>query len=359
MLIIKLAGNHYDMGRQHGQKLSHYRAAISDLVEAHRKKIETYPQGAIFEIRKEMKDVLAIHSPRTLDMIHGIADGFGLSRNNLLSMMIGSYYEDKLTSLEEKGSHEDGCTTWAYSKKKGAEEGILLAKNRDYLISHRDLQVVLGCKPDNGNEYFSVNSIGACSVFSSGMNKEGLAIADTRVPSFDAGPGLPRFSLMMHILEEFRYVDEALDFLNSVPRMGGGNLVFADASGNIGSAEVGYQSLDLLKKDTGGLICTNHFEGPTMRKKYRQKDRAKERDSKERYGEVLRRLSGLGQELTPRQTKGLMSFHGETFNICNHGNVDASEKTATISSTLFLPEKKGFYYCEGFPCESPYHWISF
>jgi isopenicillin-N N-acyltransferase like protein len=357
--MIELTGSHYEMGKQHAQKLLQYRTAISDLIEAHRKKIQTYPQGATSGTRKEMEDALSVHSPRTLDLIHGIADGFGLSRNDLLSMMIGSYYEDKLTSLEEKDSHEDGCTTWAYSGKKGEGEGILLAKNRDYLISHRGLQVVFRCKPDKGGEYFSVNSIGACNVFSSGMNRQGLAIADTRVPSFDAGPGLPRYSLMMHILEDFKYVAEAVDYLKSAPRMGGGNLVFADAAGNIGSAEVGYQSLDLLQKDHGYLVCTNHFEGPSMRKEYRQKDREKEKDSKARYGEVLRRLSGMGQELTPSQAKGLMSFHGETFSVCNHGDDNGAEKTSTISSTLFLPLKKGFYYCEGFPCNMPYRWISF
>lgn len=209
MMIVELTGNHYEMGRQHAQKLLQYRAAISDLLEAHRKKIETYPRGAISEIMEEMRDVLSLRSSQTLDMIHGIADGFGLSRNDLLSMMIGSYYEDKLTSLEEKGCHEDGCTTWAYSGERGSGENILLAKNRDYLISHRGLQVVFRCKPDKGDEYFSINSIGACNVFSSGMNRQGLAIADTRVPSFDAGPGLPRFSLMMHTLENFKYVAEA------------------------------------------------------------------------------------------------------------------------------------------------------
>lgn len=119
MMIVELTGSHYEMGRQHAQKLHQYRAAISDLLEAHRKKIETYPRGAISEIMEEMRDVLSLRSSQTLDMIHGIADGFGLSRNDLLSMMIGSYYEDKLTSLEEKGCHEDGCTTWAYSGKEG------------------------------------------------------------------------------------------------------------------------------------------------------------------------------------------------------------------------------------------------
>jgi predicted choloylglycine hydrolase len=164
---------------------------------------------------------------------------------------------------------------------------------------------------------------------------------------------------MMHILEEFRYVDEALDFLKSVPRMGGGNLLLADARGVIGSAEVGYQNVVFLRKDIGYLICTNHFQGLSMRKEYAQKDKVKERDSKKRYGEASRRLSKLNEGSILNHAKEIMSFHGETFNICNHGDVNDPEETATISSTLFLPEKKGFFYCEGFPCESPYHWISF
>jgi predicted choloylglycine hydrolase len=357
--MTELTGSHYEMGKQHGQKLLQYRAAISDLIEAHQKKIETYPQGAISEIMKEMRDVLSLHSPQTLDMIHGIADGFGLPRNDLLSMMMGSYYEDKLTSLADMGFQEIGCTTWAYSGEKKHEERILLAKNRDYLISHRDLQIIFRSKPDKGNEYFSINSIGACNVFSSGMNKEGLAIVDTRVPSFDAGPGLPRFSLMMHILENFRYVDEAVDYLKSVPRMGGGNLVLADVNGTIGSAEVGYQNADLLQSDHGFLVCTNHFEGPSMQKHYRQKDGMKEKDSKSRYREVSRRLSNWKDGIHFNQVKELMAFHAEAFSICNHGGLNRSEVTSTISSTLFLPGKKGFYFCQGFPCTTPYEWISF
>ncbi|OGP88245.1 MAG: hypothetical protein A2156_14395 [Deltaproteobacteria bacterium RBG_16_48_10] len=359
MLIIELTGSHHEMGQQHGKKLLRYRSAISDLIKVHLKRIEIYLPSTTSEILEEIGDILSFHSPQTLGMIHGIADSFSLPRKDLLSMMMGSYYEDRLTSREEKGVQETGCTTWAYSRKKGLEERILLAKNRDYLISHRKLQVIFRCNPDKGNEYFSINSIGACNVFSSGINKEGLAIADTRVPSLDAGPGLPRFSLMMHILENFRYVNEAIDYLKSVPRMGGGNLIFADSTGGIGSAEVGYQNLDLLQKDTGCVICTNHFAGPSMRKEYSQKDKLKERDSKERYGDVLTRLLKFEEGLNLSQAKELMSFHGETFSTCNHGDSNGSEKTSTISSTLFLPVKRGFYYCEGFPCESPYHWISF
>ena len=354
-LLIELTGSHYGMGKQHAQKLLPYRSAMADLLSAHQKKIQIYPIQTIAERREEIGNSLSIHSPQTLDMINGIADGFSLSRKDLLSMMIGSYYEDKMTALEKT----DGCTTWAYSGGGNQEESIILAKNRDYLISHRDLQVIFRCKPDKGNEYFSVNSIGACNVFSSGINEEGLAIADTRVPSYDAGPGLPRYSLMMHILENLKYVAEVIDYLKSVPRMGGGNLIFADVNGNVGSAEVGYQYLDLLQRDHGYLVCTNHFEGPSMQCHYRQADERKKNDSKWRSGETSGRLSEWKDGMDPERAKSLMAAHGKEFGICVHRGLTPSEETSTLSSAIFLPFKKGFYYSEGFPCTAPHHWISF
>ena len=324
-------------------------------MEAHLKQVQTYPQGAVLEWMTEVEEVLSIHSPQTQDMINGIADGFSLSRKDLLSMMIGSYYEDKSAASDKT----NGCTTWAYSGEKGPEEGMLLAKNRDYLISHRSLQIVFRCKPLQGIEYYSINSIGACNVFSSGMNKEGLTIADTRVPSSDAGPGLPRYSLMMHILENFKSVSEVMDYLKSVPRMGGGNLIFADVNGTVGSAEVGYQNLDLLQRDHGHLVCTNHFEGPYMHSHYRQADNRKKRDSIWRSREVSRRLSEWNGGMDFEQAKRLMATHGKEFSICVHKGLPPSETATTLSAVIFLPLKKGFYYCEGFPCAAPYHWICF
>jgi len=164
---------------------------------------------------------------------------------------------------------------------------------------------------------------------------------------------------MMHILEDFKDVAEAVDYLKSVPLMGGGNLVFADAAGNIGSAEVGYQNVDLVQRDRGFLVCTNHFQGLSMLNRYRQRVEIKERDSKSRYGEVSRRLSIWNNGIDLDQVKELMAFHGEAFAICNHGGLHCSEETSTLSSALFLPGEKGFYYCQGFPCLTPYEWISF
>lgn len=358
-MIVDLSGNHYEMGGQHGLKLLHYRSALLHLMRAYQEKVNTLLWEDMDETIETVREVLSNHSPETLDMISGIADSYEVSRQDLLSMMMGSYVEDRLALSSTLKCQDSGCTTWGISIKKVQEDRVLLAKNRDYLVTHGPLQVLFRCSPEKGYKYLSVNSLGACNVFSSGMNIEGLAIADTRVPSIDVGPGLPRFSLMMHILEQFSSVREVIDYLKSVPRMGGGNLIFADAKGEVGKAEVGYEGLGLSQKNEGFLVSTNHFEDTLMKRKYRKREEAEERQSIERSGEVSKTLSNSEKEMDPNQAIDLMSFHGETFAICNHGVRTEREETATISSAIFLPVKRGFYYCEGFPCSMPFHWISF
>ena len=358
-LIIELSGSHYEMGQQHGLKLLRYRPALLGLIADYQERAREYPNEAMRAMVDEISHVLQAHSPQTLDMIHGIADGFEVSRRDILSMMIGSYIEDRLAPLSGLLFQEDGCTSWAISKEKAGQDKVLLAKNRDYLVSHRQMQVIFRCKPKGGHQYLSINSIGACNVFSSGINADGLVIADTRVPSTDVGPGLPRFSLMMHILENFKYVNEVVNYLRAIPRMGGGTLIFADAKGGIGRAEIGYEDIGILQEKAGFLVCTNHFEEPSMQKKYRKRNETEEKDSKWRFEKVSESLLTNGENMDSDLAAKLMAYHDERFAICRHGDSKPLDETATISSTIFFPERRGFYFCEGFPCSDPFHWISF
>ena len=92
------------------------------------------------------------------------------------------------------------------------------------------------------------------------MNERGLAIADTHVYSTDIGPGLPDYSLIMHILEEHDTVRSALDYLSSVPRMGRNNLILADVGGSLAVVELRYHHLAVVEARNGIAVNTNHFQ---------------------------------------------------------------------------------------------------
>ena len=358
-MIIELTGSHYDMGYQHGSKLIQHRPGLLNLIAEHRELLAAYPRDVVDRTMDEVSNLLLIHSPRTLDMLKGIADGFAIPLKDLWLLRVASYVEDRFSPGPKSQDADGECTTWAMASPKPCRDRILLAKNRDFLLSAQSLQTVFRCKAKEQLEYFSVNTTGSCNVSSSGINEEGLAIADTRVSSFDVGLGLPRFSLMMHILEQFRSVAEVVDFLRSVPRMGGGNLIFADASGHVGKAEVGYERLEVTQEQWGYVVTTNHFEAPSMEGRYRKKGKEEEKHSRYRFEKVTHRLSNASEGVLLDDAIQLMSHHGERFSICRHVPSGGSRRTVTLSSAIFLPEKRGFYYCEGYPCEGTFHWISF
>jgi len=141
--------------------------------------------------------------------------------------------------------------------------------------------------------------------------------------------------------------------------MGGGNLVFADANGEIAKAEVGFRNLEVQHQDAGFVACANHFEAPSTRATYRRKSDDSERDSRWRLATVNRELSRMEETLDSHAAMRLMSLHGERYSICRHGSPGQATGTATISSVLFIPERHGFYCCQGFPCTMPFDWIGF
>jgi isopenicillin-N N-acyltransferase like protein len=359
MLIVELTGNHYDMGYQHGVKLTRYRPALLGLIEQYRRMVSLFRPEKVSEILREVTEILRTHSPQTLDMLRGISDGFSVSPEDLLGIRIRGYMEDRLAPVAKDEGQDNGCTAWAVSNPYAQHDRTLIVKNRDYLISNRELQAIFRCKPEKGYEYFSLNSIGSCNAPSCGMNQEGLAIVDTRVVSTDVGPGIPRFTMMMHILENFRSVGEVIDFLRSVPRVGGGNFVFGDAEGGIGKAEIGFEHMELHPANSGFVVCTNHFEGASTKPSYRQRSEERREDSKWRFETVTQELSKKGGSVDSHFALTLMALHGERYSICRHGSLGQTDGTATISSVLFIPERHGFHYCQGFPCSAPFHWISF
>jgi len=106
---------------------------------------------------------------------------------------------------------------------------------------HLPLQIVIHATPESGYRYVYSGSAGSPGVFCAGINQAGLAIADTHVCSTDLGPGLPDYSLMMHLLEKHAIVSSAVDYLRSVPRLGRNNLILADAQGHLAVFEIGHR----------------------------------------------------------------------------------------------------------------------
>jgi hypothetical protein len=208
--------------------------------------------------------------------------------------------------------------------------------------------------PESRYRYVYSSSAGSPGIFCAGINEAGLAVADSHVSSTDLGPGLPDYSLMMHILEEHDSVTSALDYLRSVPRMGRNNLILADAQGRLAVFEIGHRRDGLFETQDGVLVSTNHFVSRELQDCFVDINPPSKRgNSFHRYEIVTRGLNAaLGQIDVPFAQR-LMATHGDLLTaICRHPREGID--SATISTSIFLPAQRTMRFSHGLACEGCY-----
>jgi hypothetical protein len=347
------------MGRQHGFQVVRLRPLIVEAIKARFAQIRSDGPDERFEsLMQETAEVLQEIDPPTLEMIRGQAEALGLEFDALLRYDLVSYLRDDLIARQTASSANEGCTTWAAVGSATADGKPLLVKNRDYRPEHLPLQVLVTASPAVGYRYIYGASAGSPGVFNSGMNQRGLAVADTNVRSTDIGPGLPDYSLMMHILEEHDTVRSAVDYLTSVPRMGRNNLILADAKGDVAVIELGYHHFAIVEAQNGIVVNTNHFVSPSLKESFVDCNPPRVKGkSFHRYDLVRRELEAARGSIDVAFAQRLMATHaGPLASICRHLELDG--QSATISTAIYQPARRTLRVCHGYPCESPYHTVT-
>ncbi|MHB0871083.1 MAG: C45 family autoproteolytic acyltransferase/hydrolase [Chloroflexota bacterium] len=346
MRLLRLQGNHYQMGFQHGQQVRDLRPLI---VGAAEKRLATLEARTTAGLLAELERTWAVHARSTLDMLAGMAGALALDADLLFRYAAASYLEDRLRD----GSGAEECTVWAASGPATVGGLPILTKNRDFSLAHLPLQALALATPEDGYRYLYVTSAGSPGVYSSGMNVKGLAIADTYVPCSDNGPGLPRYTLMMELLEHHTSVASALDYLVSMPRMGPGNLVLADADGEMAVFELGHRYWGVVRAANHVVAATNHFVTPALRGyNVRPAQGGTDDESEARHRSIRRRVSEGWGSLSGDEARRIMARHadGEAA-ICRH---DLAGVSGTISNVIFLPAERSLLFCDGRPCEGDY-----
>ena len=360
--VIHIKGDHYQMGYQHGQQVRLLRSHIVKAIEARFAQLEQDGPDEIFEaLVWETQQVLQMADPATVAVIRGLADGLNLEFDRLLRYNLVAFLNDALTTRRPSinggtgKERAEGCTTWAATGSATADGQPLLAKNRDYRLEHLPLQTVVRAEPAIGYRYTYLTSAGSPGVFAAGFNQAGLAVADTHVSSSDVGPGLPVYALSMHVLEEHDTVHSALDYLQSVPRLGRNNLLLADANGDIALFEMGYRSSSVLTAEVDILVNTNHFNSPVMQPYFVDTSPpALQGNTFQRYNKVKQVLNNAYGHIDVAKSQQLMASHaGLLASVCRHPSLYSD--TCTISAALFLPVQRRMLLCHGQPCQGIYY----
>lgn len=355
MKVIRLHGTHREMGYQHGRQVRDLHPLLLGAIERRLAPLAQAERALELHL-KEFRETLEALDQPLMEMLWGMAEALEIDFDLLFKHAAASYLQDSL--LPEGVEGAEGCTTWAAADGVTADGQPILVKNRDYRPEHLDLQLVALARPTRGYRYGYVTSTAGPGVFSSGINEAGLAVADTHVPSLDLGPGLPSFSLMMHILEEHGAVRSALDYLENARRMGGCNLILADAGGDLAVFEAGHRSWGLIEAENAMVVSTNHFVSSELRHQWVEREEPHLRGSSQRRHIVVRAaLTENRGRVNVAWAQALMAQHGGPLDsLCRH--TDLGGRSVTISATIFLPAAQSFWTCFGYPCQGGYRLFS-
>lgn len=349
MRFLELSGDHYQIGWQHGRQVFDRRPQILAAMNLRLAFLRRHGPDTRNSV-DEMAEYWQVQNRPTWEMLQGMADALQLGWDDYFTYTLASYLADRAPL--QSPAHE--CSVWAAAGGVTSDGQPVLVKNRDYRPDHRDLQCLASVKAAQGYAYMYLTSAGSPGVFSSGMNARGLAVADTHVSPTQIGPGMPRYSAMMHILEACGRVEEAVDYLKGVRHVGDGTLVLADADGDMAVFETGHHGSGLIRSDDGFVVSSNHFRSPGLIDAWVDHSPVELLGStRARYVKMSQALETARGEVDASWAKRLMATHGDALSaLCRH--VELDPKATTISTVIFEPQARRVYICDGQPCQSEF-----
>jgi isopenicillin-N N-acyltransferase-like protein len=270
ILEVRLAGTPEQIGHQHGRLLypqmvenegalyaqfSHYvpfppaRWLIMDLSRIEFRRVD---QGMTDDRRREIAAQARAFSPDPFD---------GTLPTYHRFIFLQSLYD---IALSFEHSPLLGCTSFALTGDAAAEGHVLLARNLDFEAGpvFDEKKAVFLVREEGRIPYASVAWPGLVGVMT-GMNAEGLALVvhggRAREPQ---AVGEPVVHTLRELLAAARTTREAVAILEKKEPMVSHLLLIADATGDVAIAERAPGAPLHIRRGSGKVPLTNHFEGP-------------------------------------------------------------------------------------------------
>ncbi len=343
---VELSGSALERGRHQAASRPELADRVRSAVRGRLKTLDralARPEAATF--LQAQKRFLQTHDRPGFDESLGIAQGYGIAHDDLLAYLHGNVVSDMAAG---DAPAVDGCTAWAHAD---ARAGAFVVKNRDYRGEHGALQQVFrhSDPAQGGRVLLCVGSLGSPGAFSSGINSDGLAVADTQIGTRDHGVGWLRYFLMTALLRECRCVADALTFIAAVPHAGGGSLVLGDRGGAVAAVELGHRHAPHVEQHAVWAARTNHALAAQL-----AADALPARDdlsdsTHSRLDQVRGALNRAAGRIDVAQARALMSSHQEIGSICRHARGDSSR---TLSCVIYETATASLRISHGNPCEA-------
>jgi isopenicillin-N N-acyltransferase like protein len=360
---IRVAGTHYDRGRQYGAQA---RAQVHLSVQAYQRVFAFYAGWDWPRVRRAaaaFEAPIAAFRPAYLDEMRGIADGAGLDLADVLAINVRTevMFAAKARQAPLAGRVRDlpaECSAFALapaSRAGGHQAATILGQNWDWLLHAAQTLIILEVSQDDGPDFVTVVEAGLLA--KAGLNAAGLGlVTNALVTDADTGvPGLPYHVLLRAILD-CATVTEALKVLQAGMRSSSANYLIAHASGaalDVEAAPGDFTRLYPRFPDRGLLLHTNHFLTPGLSPAQDLSLWAMPSSAVR-----LQRLrTATPDPATLDDFRVLLADHADyPHSICCHPDPDEHplEQGATIASVLMDLNARRLWLAPGNPCQVPY-----
>lgn len=344
-LILQVSGTEYEQGKQQGKQAAEL---IAKNIVRFKKSLvpykvaqTDYPQW----IRRNFA-FLEKEEPGVAAEIVGIADGSGLPFEDILLINIPLYFILRWLPQE--------CSSFLARGPATLDGKTYLVKNRD-MGGDRVEHVVLHRHYADGRKTVEVNGAGIVTYPGNGLNEHGLAVSTSGVWSkqmtFDMSKVDHAHTLLnsRHILEKCATVDEAVRYLQDVPRMSGMNFVIADKQKAL-AVEVTEHDVFTIPDDNGIIVRTNHYLTPELA--YLNQSSEAYPSSYKRHERAIGFLKQKHDQIRFQDMLEIASDHenGPINTICRHAVEEGG--AVTIYSSIMVLEDSQVWSSLTNPCEA-------
>lgn len=243
----RLSGSYHDMGYKYGKLLYDKGVRMEQFITLTE---EQYQFGL------KSYDIMREIYPGMLEEMEGMAEGQQIDPLRFAVNLLNIGLFDKTI----------GCTCFAVN----AKDGVFFAKNHDMFTVLKKTTESALYRTENKHVFLA--QCDAIVGKQDGVNEHGLAAGVTFVAPKSIKPGINLIFIIRYILEHFKTITEAVEWLKTIPVSSTQNIVLADKSGDMAVVELAPHAMRV--RDTGSgksgggrfALATNMFLHPDMEK---------------------------------------------------------------------------------------------
>lgn len=343
------AADAFERGRQHGEiarteidvSVQTYRRMFQDFVKLTWDEAKTIGAGFAAPI--------AAYDPELLEEIHGIADGSGFERAEILALNARS--EIALSSRMLL----DGCTAIAAYGSATPTGETVLCQNWDWRATQREALVAMEVTRPGSPAVTMLTEAGIIGKI--GFNSSGLGVCLNAIVTDQMNPeGTPLHVVLRKILE-CTSIGEAIQVVANAKIASAANFLVAQPGSGAIDIEATPAGIGILLPDEDTLVHTNHLLSDRLA---HVNDLAPQvvGDSFPRLVRARSLVAHARGSLDLEAARSILRDHGaHPSSICRHGDekLDEGHRLESVVSIVMALDTPTFAVSDGPPCCSSYY----